>query len=151
VIRPHRRTVLEATPEGGRRPRAAAGFCLSCALGLLAVGCQEAATQPNVLRPTTPGPPQVVVSPSADTTVDSIGTLTIVVAVHDQAPIDSVAVIFQGAPLSIPTTAPHDTTFLALYPIALGPLHHQAFSFAVYAADILGYDTTTASVTVRLR
>lgn len=143
--------MLEATPEGRRRPRAAAGLCLSCALGLLVAGCREAATQPNVLGRTTPGPPQVVVHPSADTTVDSIGTLDIVVAVHDRTPIDSVAVIFQGAPLSIPTTAPHDTTFLALYQIALGSLHHQAFSFTVYAANILGYDTTTASVTVRLR
>lgn len=141
---------------GGYQPhrgvsRAARRGALVVLLGAVAWGCREART------PTGP-PPQgpssalsLVYVPSRDTLVDSVGILNIDVTAHCQSLIDSVALVLEGAPLAIPTAYPMDTVFHALYPVPLGSLHHQAFTFAVVAADIMGHDTTTPSVTVRLR
>jgi hypothetical protein len=89
--------------------------------------------------------------PSRDTLVDSVGILNLDVAAHSPTLIDSVEVLIEGAALVFPAAHPLDTVFRALYPVPLGSLGHRPFSFAVTAADILGRDTTTASVTVRLR
>ncbi len=118
----------------------------------LAWGCRAAPTPTGPAR-TGPDtmPPSVVYAPAQDTLVDSIGVLNIQVAAHDQSLIDSVALLIQGAPITFATTHPEDTVFVGIYPIPLASLHHQPFSYAVAAADILGRDTTTQRVTVRLR
>jgi hypothetical protein len=120
-------------------------------LGCAAWGCREART------PTGPPPegafsaPSLEYVPARDTLVDSVGILNIDVAAHSRSLIDSVALLIEGAPLAYPTAHPMDTVFHGLFPVPLGSLHHQPFSFTVNAADILGHDTTTPSVTVRLR
>ena len=51
-------------------------------------------------------------------------------------------------------TAPNvvnDTVFEAAYTVSLGALHHAPFSFRVEAGDVLGHDTLTDSVKVRLK
>ena len=119
--------------------------------GGVAWGCREARTPTG---PPAQGPiaaPSLEYVPSRDTLVDSIGILNIDVAAHSQSLIDSVAVLIAGAPLAYPAAHPMDTVFHGLFPVPLGSLRHQPFSFAVTAADILGHDTTTPSVTVRLR
>ncbi len=115
-----------------------------------ASSCRPAVTQPNTITSLVRSAPQVIVSPSQDTTVDSTGTLPIVVAVHDQALIDSVIVIFQGASQAYPASHPNDTLFQEIITVALGPLKHKTFSFWVNAANILGVDTTTSAVNVRV-
>ena len=129
------------------------GVWLGVALGWLVFlwGCREAVTRPNAPPGGSEGPPTLIVHPAQDTTVDSIGTLEIDVTVSDPALIDSVAIQFQGAPLAFPPAFPNDTAYHALYPVGLGALHHQPFSFVVSAANVLGYDTATASVNVRLK
>lgn len=117
----------------------------------LAAGCRAAVTQPNNPQGLEPGAPQVITDPAQDTTVDSLGTLAIVITVRDPASIDSVAVILQGASQQYPTSYPNDTLYQATITVALAPLKHRTFSFAVNAANILGEDTTTSSVNVRVR
>ncbi len=150
VIGPLRRMRFEA--RCGRRwgRRAWAWGSLLGSLLLAAPGCREAATQPNTIQSLVRSAPQVVVSPAQDTTVDSLGTLAIVVAVHDQALIDSVAVLFQGASQAYHAAYPNDTVFQEVIQVALTPLKHRTFSFAVNAANILGVDTTTSAVNVRV-
>jgi hypothetical protein len=131
--------------------RAARRGVLVALLGAVGWGCREAQT------PTGPPPqgPTPAISleyiPARDTLVDSVGILNIDVTARSQSFIDSVALVLEGAPLAIPTAYPLDTVFHALYPVPLGSLHHRPFSFAVAAADIMGHDTTTPSVTVRVR
>jgi len=97
-------------------------------------------------------PPAVATFPARDTTVDSVGLLQIAVVARDPALIDSVDLLISGAPLAFPAdTAVDDTVFMAVYTIALGELHHRPFSFRVYAANVIGRDTLTDSVTVRLK
>lgn len=115
------------------------------------LGCRDAVTRPNTPVAGGDAAPQVIVHPAQDTTVDSIGTLDIDVAVHDRTVIDSVAVLLQGAPLGYSAFHPNDTTFEAVIQVPLAALHHQPFSYAVTAANILGRDTTTASINVRVR
>jgi hypothetical protein len=96
-------------------------------------------------------PPTLSYSPSKDTIVDSIGVLLIAVSAHDQSLIDSIAIRAQGAPNAFQTVFPHDTTAQVAWPVALGQLHHKAFTFQVVASDINGRDTVTASVKVTPR
>jgi hypothetical protein len=137
----------------GRRwsGHALAGLGLVGALVWAASGCRAAVTQPNTPKSPGDGAPLVMIDPSQDTTVDSIGTLDIVIAVHDAAYIDTVAVTFQGASQAYLPFYSGDTLFQAIIPVTLGPLKHQTFSFAVSAANILGRDTTTSTVNVRVR
>jgi hypothetical protein len=124
---------------------------LGLAMGLM-WGCREAATPTGPPR-TGPDtmPPSLAYSPAQDTLVDSIGILDIAVAAHDQTQIDSVAVLIQGAPITFTVAHPSDTVFFGIYPVPLASLRHQPFSYRVHAADVLGHDTTTQSVNVRLR
>lgn len=151
VIGPRQHTAL-AVRHGGRwRGRALAGLGLLAALGWAAAGCREAVTQPNTTKGPGRGAPLITLAPAQDTTVDSIGTLGIDVRVHDQAYIDSVAIVFVGASQAYPTAFPNDTVFHVIIPVALAPLKHKTWSFSVSAANILGLDTTTSSVNVRER
>ncbi len=136
----------------GWRPggSALAGLGLLGALPWATPGCNPAPTEPNNPRGTVQGAPVIVIDPAQDTTVDSLGTLDIVVAVHDPTIIDSVAVVFQGASQAYPTQHPSDTLFQAIVAVALAPLKHKTFSFSVNASNLLGKDTTTSSVNVRV-
>jgi len=150
VIGPRERAVL-ALRHGWRWPaRALVGTVLLGALPWAGSGCRPAVTQPNTPQGATQGAPLVLIDPAQDTTVDSLGTLDIVISVHDPAVIDSVAVIIQGASQMYASSYPNDTLFQETIAVALGPLKHQTFSFAVNAANILGLDTTTTSVNVRV-
>jgi len=122
------------------------------ALGWLGLGCREAAT-PTGPGPRGPGfaPPSVTTFPGRDTTVDSIGLLNIEVVAHDATQIDSVSLLISGAPIAFPADTTRDTLVDVLYAIPLGTLHHRPFSYRVAAADVLGHDTLTDSVTVRLK
>lgn len=122
------------------------------ALGWVAWGCREAPTQlgPKPKGPSE-SPPSITTIPGRDTTVDSIGSLKIEVIVRDQTRIDTVTVLFSGVPIAFPPNAVNDTVFDAVYTVALGPLHHTPFSFRVAASDLLGHDTLTDSVNVRLK
>ncbi len=113
--------------------------------------CRPAPSEPNILRNGSAGAPVIEIDPAQDTTVDSLGTLQIDISVHDPAYIDSVAVIFQGASQAYPTSFPKDTLYRAIITVTLGPLKHTTFSFAVNASNILGKDTTTSSVNVRVQ
>jgi hypothetical protein len=130
---------------------APAGLGLVGALSWAASGCVPAATEPNNPRNSTRGAPVIVIDPAQDTTVDSLGTLEIAVAVHDPAVIDSVQVAFQGTAPQFYGFHPADTLFQAIVTVALGPLKHKTFSFSVNAANLLGKDTTTSSVNVRVQ
>ncbi len=138
---------------GGRFPlvRALSTCLLAGVAGWAASACEPAR---SVTSPAYSGAdiaaPSVVVSPSQDTVVDSLGTLNIAVAAHDQSLIDSVVVLISGAPIAFPAVTVNDTVFYGSFPVPLGSLHHQPFSFSVVAADVLGHDTTTAVVHVRV-
>ena len=127
------------------------GVALACGCLLWGSGCRDAVTRPNAPPGGLEAPPVLVVHPARDTTVDSIGTLNIDVSVSDQALISAVAISFVGAPLAFAPVTPYDTAVHVVYPVGLGALHHQPFSFVVSAANVLGYDTATASVNVRPR
>jgi len=122
------------------------------ALSWLAWGCLEAKT-PTGPKPTGPNvsPPTVTTIPGRDTTVDSTGVLYIEVVARDQARIDTVTLQISGAPISFMADTVRDTAFDALYPVALGSLHHKPFSFRVAASDVLGRGTVTDSINVRLK
>lgn len=151
MIGPRQRTILAVRHGGRRSGRALAGLGLLAALGGTAAGCREAVTQPNATQGPGGGAPLIVVNPAHDTTVDSVGTLNVVITVHDPAYIDSVAIIFVGASQAYPAALPADTVFATIIPVALAPLKHRTFSYSVTAANILGEDTTTSSVNVRVR
>jgi hypothetical protein len=131
---------------------AARHWPLVAALGWLAWGCREAPT-PTGPKPGGPNEsaPAVTTIPGRDTTVDSVGVLRIEVIAHDQARIDTVSLRISGAAIAFPPDTVNDTVFDALYTIPLGSLRHKPFSFRVAAGDVLGHDTVTDSVTVRLR
>jgi len=59
--------------------------------------------------------------------------------------------LISGAPIAFPASTVHDTVADLIYTVALGGLHHRPFSYRVAADDVLGRDTVTDSVTVRLR
>ena len=127
------------------------GLALVAALGWGAWDCREAVT-PTLPPPGVPSSAPVVATvPSRDTLVDSIGILNIEVTAHSASLIDSVALSIEGAALAFPAAHPMDTVFEGFFSIPLAGLRHQPFSFTVTAGDILGHDTTTQSVTVRLR
>jgi hypothetical protein len=153
VIRPRENAFLRASSEGRRRALAALSACaLMATLGWAAWGCREAPT-PTGPKPSGPSQsaPAIVTLPGRDTTVDSIGLMLIEVIVRDPVRIDTVALQISGASLAFPADTVNDTVFNATFPIALGPLRHQRFSFRVAAGDILGHDTLTDSVIVRLK
>jgi len=95
--------------------------------------------------------PAVTTFPGRDTTVDSLGVLAIEVVAHDQDRIVTVTLEISGAPIAFPPDTVDDTVFDAVYTVALGSLHHRPFGFRVEANNILGRDTVTDSVHVRLR
>ena len=140
--------------RAGRREGvgAADGWALGLALGCLAWGCRPA---PTDLGPPPPGsanaPPAVKTFPSKDTTVDSIGVMNIGVLARDQTKLFTVTLELSGARSGFPPDTVNDTLFVASYPVSLGALRHQPFSFRVQAVDVLGRDTVTDSVLVRLR
>ena len=120
--------------------------------GCLSWGCREAQTP---LGPPPPGssdaPPVITTFPGRDTTADSIGLLNIEVIAQSRTLIDTVRLEISGAAIAFPPDVVHDTVYDAIFTVALGQLHHQPFSFRVSAGDILGRDTVTDSITVRLR
>jgi hypothetical protein len=122
------------------------------AFGWVAWGCREAPT-PTGPKPNGPdvSPPAITTIPGRDTTVDSIGALTIEVIARDRTRIDTVTLQISGAPIAFPAVAVHDTVFDAVFTVPLAPLHHTPFSFRVEASDVLGHDTLTDSVNVRLK
>ena len=130
----------------------AAGWTAAVVAGWLALGCREAATPtgPNPRGPDV-SPPSVVTHPGRDTTVDSIGLLNIEVIARDADRIDTVALLLSGAPIAFPAETVRDTVADVVFTIALGALHHHAFSYRVAADDVLGHDTVTDSITVRVR
>lgn len=152
VIRPPNATVAGPRRKTPGRPAAATRLAVAAAAGWLILGCREAATPTG---PTPKGPdfsaPAVVTRPGQDTTVDSIGLLNIEVLAHDAALIDTVTLLISGAPFAFPASTVHDTVADLFYTVALGGLHHRSFSYRVAAGDVLGHDTVTDSVTVRLR
>jgi len=122
------------------------------ALGLVTWGCREAAT------PTGPksggpdlSPPAITTFPGRDTTVDSIGLLRIEVIARDPSRVGTVTLRISGMPIAFPPVGVNDTVLDAIFTVTLGPPHHTPFSFRVEANDVLGHDTLTDSVTVRLR
>ena len=121
-------------------------------LGCMAWGCREAPTQLGP-KPNGPSesPPSITTIPARDTTVDSIGSLQILVNVHSQNRIDTVTVLLSGVSLAYPPNVVNDTVFEAAYTVSLGALHHAPFSFRVEANDVLGHDRLTDSVNVRLK
>ncbi len=121
-------------------------------LGGLAWGCRDAPT-PTGPKPNGPdlSPPAITTIPGRDTTVDSIGLLNIEVIARDQNLIDTVTLQISGAQIAFPPDTVDDTVVDAVYTVALGQLHHKPFSFRVAAGDVLGHDTVTDSITVRLK
>ncbi len=134
------------------RPHFHDSFAISFCLVAAGMGACRPAPSPTspVHRGNDVAAPVVSVSPSRDTVVDSIGTLNIAVAAHDRSLIDSVVVVLSGAGLAFPAVHPLDTVFTGSFPVPLASLHHQPFSFSVLAGDVMGHDTTTAVVNVRV-
>jgi hypothetical protein len=89
--------------------------------------------------------------PGRDTTVDSIGLMIIEVIARDPARIDTVTLEISGASIAFPPDVVNDTVFDAVYTVPLGTLGHRPFSFRVTAGDVLGHDTVTDSIRVRLK
>ena len=122
------------------------------ALGTMSWGCREA---PTVMGPPPPGPsnapPAITTIPGRDTTVDSVGVMPIEVIVRDQHRIFTVTLELSGAAIAFPADTVNDTLFDALYPVPLAGLQHRPFSFRVAAGDVLGRDTVTDSINVRLQ
>jgi hypothetical protein len=124
---------------------------LVAGVGGVAAGCREALSPPGPPRGPNLSAPSLVYHPGQDTVVDSLGTLRIEVTARDESFIDSVTVVLSGASLAFPAVHPADTVFHGFFSVPLASQRHQPFSFVVVAADILGHDTTTGSVTVRVR
>jgi hypothetical protein len=136
------------------RNRAARGLfraSLALLLGAATAGCRENLSVP----PPGQGPdvtgPLLAVRPARDTTVDSLGTLTIRVAASDRSNIKELAVELIGASIVLDPVNPSDTVAVAQFPIALGPLKHSQFRYYARAKDILDHETVTDSVTVTVR
>lgn len=121
-------------------------------LGSMSWGCLAA---PTPMGPPPPGssnaPPAVTTFPGQDTTVDSIGLMPIEVIVRDQNTILTVTVELSGTSSAFPADTVRDTVFDAVYTVLLAPLRHQPFSFRVAATDLLGRETVTDSIVVRLK
>ena len=83
--------------------------------------------------------------------MDSIGALSIEVVAHDQDRITTVTMEISGARIAFSPDTVNDTVFDAIYTVDLGPLRHQPFGFRVEASNLLGRDTVTDSVHVRLQ
>ena len=77
--------------------------------------------------------------------------MRIEVIARDQTRIDTVTLEISGASIAFPPAVVNDTVFDAVYTVPLGALRHTPFSFRVAASDVLGHDTLTDSVNVRLR
>jgi len=121
-------------------------------LGSVSLGCVDAPTPTGPAAPGTGGAaPAVTTFPDRDTTVDSIGLMPIEVIVHDQNRIFTVTLELSGVAIAFPADTVNDTAFDATYAIALGALRHRPFGFRVEAQDVLGRDTVTDSVHVRLQ
>lgn len=120
--------------------------------GWLVLGCREAVT-PTGPNPGGPdlSPPSVITRPGRDTTVDSLGLLSIEVIARDATLLDTISLLVSGASIAFPPIEVRDTVADLIYTIALGGLHHRPFSYRAAATDVLGHDTVTDSVTVRLR
>jgi hypothetical protein len=124
---------------------------LAVLLGAAAAGCKENLSVP----PPGAGPdvtgPSLAVRPARDTTVDSLGTLTVRVAASDRSNIKELGVVLIGASFVLDAVNPSDTVAFAQFPIALGTLKHSRFRYYARAKDILDYETVTDSVTVTVR
>lgn len=124
---------------------------LALLLAAAAAGCKENFSVP----PPGEGPdvtgPLLAVRPARDTTVDSLGTLTVRVAASDRSNIKELGVVLIGASFVLNPVNPADTVALAEFPIALGPLKHSQFRYYARAKDILDHETVTDSVTVTVR
>ncbi len=120
-------------------------------LAAAAAGCKENLNAP----PPGGGPdvsgPALAVRPGRDTTVDSLGTLTVSVAASDRSNIKELELVLIGAAFAFNPVNPADTFALVNFPIALGPLKHSSFQYYARAKDILDHETVTDSVTVTVR
>ena len=113
------------------------------------VACKEARSPagPDYVGPDLVGP-DLFVTPYADTTVDSLGTLPIVVTAWDPSAIKSLRLDLIGINAAFLPLAPYDTLFTAVFPIALGSFRRTTFKFVVRASDVLDHETVTDTVTV---
>ena len=113
------------------------------------VACKDARTPtgPTPLGPDVTGP-ELHLRPAGDTTVDSLGTLQIIVVARDRSNIKSLSLDIIGGGFAFPPLVPNDTVFGAVFPVALGRLRNTAFRFVARATDILDHETVTDTVTV---
>lgn len=113
------------------------------------VACKEAKSPagPDYLGPDLVGP-DLFVTPGADTTVDSVGTLPIVVTAWDPSAIKSLRLDLFGINAAFLPLVPNDTLYTAVFPIALGSFRRTSFRFVVRASDVLDHETVTDTVTV---
>jgi len=95
--------------------------------------------------------PAVVLSPSHDTTVDSVGILLVAVNATDQSGIKLVDFLLVPPAFGFPTQAPLDTVYASFYPVQLGTFKHSSFRFYVRSTDVLDHVTITDTVLVTVR
>jgi hypothetical protein len=119
---------------------------------LILAACKENLSPPPVtgLGKDTVGP-AVVLSPSHDTTVDSVGILLIAVNASDQSGIKLVDFLLVPPSFGFPTQAPLDTVYASFYPVQLGNFKHSSFRFYVRSTDVLDHVTITDTVLVTVR
>lgn len=89
--------------------------------------------------------------PGRDTTVDSVGVLTVRAQVQDRSPIGYVAFQALDVPVGFLPVTPDDTLADLYYLFALGQFKHRTFRYYVRATDILDHETVTDTVTVTVR
>lgn len=96
-------------------------------------------------------PPLVLLVPSRDTTVDSVGVLQIRVTAVDQSRIKRIEFYLVGGLSGFPPVAGDSSVFSVSFPINLSQYKHGSFGFYVRARDILDLETVTPTVTVTVR
>jgi hypothetical protein len=123
------------------------------ACGALAA-CLEA-DQRNPTGPLPQGPdregPSLLVSPGSDTTVDSTGTLGILVEAKDRTAVGMIELVLIGTPFAFNPVATLDTSVTVIFPVPLEPMKHSTFAFFARARDVLDFETVSDSVTVTVR
>ena len=142
-------------PLAWSRNRAGSGRFLTILVALAALGlpaCRENLSPPGAggSGPDTSGP-LVRLSPSADTIVDSVGVLQVLVNASDVSGIKSLDFEIEPPSFAYPTQAPLDTVFGASFTVPLAIYKHTTFRYFVRATDVLDHETVTGRVTVTVR
>jgi hypothetical protein len=121
---------------------------------LLAV---SAACRENLSEPPSGGSgpdrdgPAVQLFPGRDTTVDSLGVLTVRALIRDRTAIGRVAFQVLDLPFGFNPVTINDTLADLYYAFALGQFKHRTFRYFVRTTDILDHETVTDTVTVTVR